>query len=625
MIKRTNRCVEGNLHKTILHRSRGFILKFCISALSKMTSIVAAICIFAAMFSANAVTAGNANWALQFDGTDDFASIPVTNGDFDFDHTLTIEAWVKPLSVTGSGYYRGIVRGAHEEPPPKKSGGWVMFLGKQARSSWGLGVCLPRCDDAISGAGNIQANQWQHLAGVYDGTHVSIYRNGYFVAMRDHCHSGNISHISYVLLGSWKTSFNGLIDEVRVWNVVRTQSQIQANMNISLTGSEPGLVGYWRLDEGSGQTIADSTGKNNGRLGSTTRVDTYDPIWVPSDLPIPDADDDGIADVSDNCPNTFNPKQADRDNDTIGDVCDNCPKKPGEVCDEFSEQLSKPLKESASYSPGEPMWFKVRFTNQSSQDMTTIRPDCYNTFFSVDDGEGKFLAPRSRSRMAYGIPNDTVDIPAEASVSVTCDISEMYDPLAWGSGKYNVVATYANYFQDPDIDNAGNCIEPNGECYDLWMGSVSSTARTISVSGSPVTRRSADVTFIPNEWQTGWASGGPPITARISNIEGRSVREVDLSTIRLNGTAPIISDSDSISNGAVTVQFVASQALESLGTPHPGTVWPTVQGSVGADYFSGSHLVQIVQPKTDKKGLLAWIAVIVLIALIVSAPMLNWN
>ena len=40
--------------------------------------------------------------------------------------------------------------------------------------------------------------------------------------------------------------FNGIIDEVRVWNIVLTQAEIQATMNTPLTGSENrtgGLLG----------------------------------------------------------------------------------------------------------------------------------------------------------------------------------------------------------------------------------------------------------------------------------------------------------------------------------------------------------------------------------------------
>ncbi|MHB8053380.1 MAG: thrombospondin type 3 repeat-containing protein [Methanoregula sp.] len=37
-----------------------------------------------------------------------------------------------------------------------------------------------------------------------------------------------------------------------------------------------------------------------------------------------DTDKDGVPDISDNCPNVYNPDQNDSDNDTVGNACDNC-------------------------------------------------------------------------------------------------------------------------------------------------------------------------------------------------------------------------------------------------------------------------------------------------------------
>ena len=43
---------------------------------------------------------------------------------------------------------------------------------------------------------------------------------------------------------------DGTMDEVRIWGVARSQSEIQAAMNIQLTGSETGLVANYRMNEG---------------------------------------------------------------------------------------------------------------------------------------------------------------------------------------------------------------------------------------------------------------------------------------------------------------------------------------------------------------------------------------
>jgi len=73
--------------------------------------------------------------------------------------------------------------------------------------------------------------------------------------------------------------------------------------------------GTWYLQ------VRDSHYLNNGTDGQFSWSITFDEqLFDP--VPLPDADSDGIRDSFDNCPNTFNPDQADNDGDDIGDVCD---------------------------------------------------------------------------------------------------------------------------------------------------------------------------------------------------------------------------------------------------------------------------------------------------------------
>ncbi len=53
------------------------------------------------------------------------------------------------------------------------------------------------------------------------------------------------------------------MDEVRIWSYARNGTDIQDNMNTELTGSEPGLVAYYKMNEGSGSTLHDATGNGN--------------------------------------------------------------------------------------------------------------------------------------------------------------------------------------------------------------------------------------------------------------------------------------------------------------------------------------------------------------------------
>jgi RHS repeat-associated protein len=78
--------------------------------------------------------------------------------------------------------------------------------------------------------------------------------------------------------------FNGQIDEFRVWNTARTDSQITDNRNQPLTGTEPGLVAYYRFHDGTGPLAYDSSGHNNeGTLTAASPGGL--PTWT---IPIPD-------------------------------------------------------------------------------------------------------------------------------------------------------------------------------------------------------------------------------------------------------------------------------------------------------------------------------------------------
>ena len=55
---------------------------------------------------------------------------------------------------------------------------------------------------------------------------------------------------------------NGDITEVRVWNVARNEQEIWDNM-YDVDPQTPGLIGYWKFDEGAGNVIKDWTGNGN--------------------------------------------------------------------------------------------------------------------------------------------------------------------------------------------------------------------------------------------------------------------------------------------------------------------------------------------------------------------------
>ncbi|NUN70169.1 MAG: T9SS type A sorting domain-containing protein, partial [Bacteroidetes bacterium] len=133
------------------------------------------------------------------------------------------------------------------------------------------------------------AGNWYHVAAVRDDGEWFLYVNGAAVSLTGE--PGTILSnnnflgigVDYVVGGRY---FNGVIDEVRVWNVVRTQQQIQDNMNAPFTSPQSGLVGYWQLNASTG-TVAHNhgTGAANGTLTNFNFNETSG--WLESLAPLP--------------------------------------------------------------------------------------------------------------------------------------------------------------------------------------------------------------------------------------------------------------------------------------------------------------------------------------------------
>ncbi|RYZ57191.1 MAG: LamG domain-containing protein [Chitinophagaceae bacterium] len=76
---------------------------------------------------------------------------------------------------------------------------------------------------------------------------------------------------------AWSTDgyFNGNIDEVRIWNVARSATEIRQNMLKTVPANATGLVAYYNFNEPSGNTLTNTStngGAGNGTLASGTRI-----------------------------------------------------------------------------------------------------------------------------------------------------------------------------------------------------------------------------------------------------------------------------------------------------------------------------------------------------------------
>ena len=258
----------------------------------------------------------NGESALSFDGVNYSSAVYVApSASMPLRQAFTLEAWIKPCGwgpVDQAGYGRIISR----EP------GVLLFLCNQSPGYpehclvFGLDFTDETYCNIYTPENSIALHIWQHVAVTYDAdtNTPKIYINGIEQAIV--CigsPSGELldSQQDYLLFGNrmaWDRTFEGYIDEVCVWNTVRSAEQIQSNFNTYLTGEEADLAGNWRMNEGAGFWIEDlSPHGNRGQLWRTPWVQGLPPeltdveAW-PLEPLLPYA-----FQLEQNYPNPFNP------------------------------------------------------------------------------------------------------------------------------------------------------------------------------------------------------------------------------------------------------------------------------------------------------------------------------
>ena len=113
---------------------------------------------------------------------------------------------------------------------------------------------------------SVPLNTTAHVAATFDGTNLSIYINGNLEGTGTLSSPGIYYGPEDVLIGAWNATptylrrFDGIVDEVRLWDHARGAIDIAATMNCRLDGDETGLLAYWRFDDGD---LIDSTGNGN--------------------------------------------------------------------------------------------------------------------------------------------------------------------------------------------------------------------------------------------------------------------------------------------------------------------------------------------------------------------------
>jgi len=206
---------------------------------------------------------------LNFDGENDFVNLG-KQPNLKIGKEITIETWVyiEPLQEWPNS---GIVSNFDENNSDRSGYGLLID------DNHGIDFILNLSSNnqiryTYINSGGIEGSKWHHVAGTYNGEVMKIYVDGVETKSQAASSTGiNYNPESDLRLGIYEFDdenyyFQGKIAEVRVWNIARSQEDIQKDMHRRLEGSEAGLVAYWPANEGSGDTVYDKT--ENGHNGT---------------------------------------------------------------------------------------------------------------------------------------------------------------------------------------------------------------------------------------------------------------------------------------------------------------------------------------------------------------------
>jgi len=225
------------------------------------------------------VTSGKAihGSALKYDGTNDYVNVPDSNS-LDITGAITLEAWVKPNVVTGNPYILskeddGGANGYAIAIDPNRKFELVLWGGSNV-----VGI------RNTAGGTVVTAGNWYHVVGTCNNTLMKIYVNGVLDRQATGTMpAGTNTHALWLGDLVWSGihyQFNGIIDEVRIYNRALDSTEIAWNYrHPSYPRDTSGCVMWLKCNEFTGDTTYDySSQSNNGVLGGGTAA--YKPTWV---------------------------------------------------------------------------------------------------------------------------------------------------------------------------------------------------------------------------------------------------------------------------------------------------------------------------------------------------------
>ena len=204
--------------------------------------------------------------ALDFDGTDDYVTVPA-DPVLDFTGDFTIECIYKKSGTAFGSLFSQWEGGTNQKRIELHITGSDQL--RLLISDDGLTNTFMVTADEL-----VNLNEWSHVAAVFEaGVGVKLFMNGEEVTttVTGVVPASVYATSSVTSLGNSRQGtgnlFTGKIDEIKVWTEAKTANQIESGIVSMLSGNETNLAAYWNFEDGAGITISDKTaGLNNGTM-----------------------------------------------------------------------------------------------------------------------------------------------------------------------------------------------------------------------------------------------------------------------------------------------------------------------------------------------------------------------
>ncbi len=230
---------------------------------------------------------GKYDKARSFNGSTDYITLPNTP-DLDINGSgsqLSVATWFKTSTLSGT--WMDLINkntGAADCSETNCSdrqymlvintvGKYISFISTSVDN---IGVASTVLNSPV---GIIAEDSWYHVVGVIDSPNsvIRLYVNGKEVSSIPYSNMGIRQASGDIIINRWK-GFNGIVDDVRIYNAAKTSDEIERLYNQELpyksnrigTTVNDGLVSYWKMDENSGSVVKDSVGTYNGTATGTT-------------------------------------------------------------------------------------------------------------------------------------------------------------------------------------------------------------------------------------------------------------------------------------------------------------------------------------------------------------------